>query len=111
MDVEGRYLVPDEASTEEEVKQTYKNLHSFRLEKMLRGRGLKCADGNINGQRAVSLPFTGARIKTINARFKSFEMLMHFVQMVLNFDKMLRQINHDLQNADRSESLTEKYSY
>ena len=26
--------------------------------------------------------------------------LMHFVQMVLNFDKMLRQINHDLQDAD-----------
>ena len=26
--------------------------------------------------------------------------LMHFVHMVLNFDKMLRQINHDLQNAD-----------
>ena len=28
---------------------------------------------------------------------------MHFVQMVLNFDKMLRKINHDLQDADRSE--------
>ena len=28
---------------------------------------------------------------------------MHFVQMVLNFDKMLRQINHDLQDADGSE--------
>ena len=26
--------------------------------------------------------------------------LMHFVQMVLNFDKMLRKINHDLQNTD-----------
>ena len=26
--------------------------------------------------------------------------LMHFVQMVLNFDKMSRQINHDLQDAD-----------
>ena len=26
--------------------------------------------------------------------------LMHFVQMVLNLDKMLRQINHDLQDAD-----------
>ena len=26
--------------------------------------------------------------------------LMHFVQMVRNFDKMLRKINHDLQNAD-----------
>ena len=26
--------------------------------------------------------------------------LMHFVQMVLNFDKMLRQINHGLQDAD-----------
>ena len=26
--------------------------------------------------------------------------LMHFVQMVLNFDKMLRKINHDLQDAD-----------
>ena len=26
--------------------------------------------------------------------------VMHFVQMVLNFDKMSRQINHDLQDAD-----------
>ena len=26
--------------------------------------------------------------------------IMHIVQMVLNFDKMSRQINHDLQNAD-----------
>ena len=26
--------------------------------------------------------------------------IMHFVQMVLNFDKMSQQINHDLQNAD-----------
>ena len=26
--------------------------------------------------------------------------LMHFVQIVRNFDKMLRKINHDLQNAD-----------
>ena len=26
--------------------------------------------------------------------------LMHFVQMVLNFDKMSRQINYDLQDAD-----------
>ena len=25
---------------------------------------------------------------------------MHFVQMVLNFDKMSRKINHDLQDAD-----------
>ena len=29
--------------------------------------------------------------------------LMHFVQIVPNFDKMLRQINHDLQDADGSE--------
>ena len=28
---------------------------------------------------------------------------MHFVQMVLNLDKMLRKINRDLQNADGSE--------
>ena len=28
------------------------------------------------------------------------ERLMHFVQMVLNFDKMSRQINHDLEDAD-----------
>ena len=26
--------------------------------------------------------------------------LMHFVQVVLNFDKMSRQINHDLQDFD-----------
>ena len=26
--------------------------------------------------------------------------VMHFVQMVLNFNKMSRQINHDLQDAD-----------
>ena len=26
--------------------------------------------------------------------------LMHFVQIVLNFDKMSRQIDHDLQDAD-----------
>ena len=25
---------------------------------------------------------------------------MHFVQMVLNFDKMSRKINHDLQDVD-----------
>ena len=29
-----------------------------------------------------------------------FKRLMHFVQMMLNFDKMSRQINQDLQDAD-----------
>ena len=35
------------------------------------------------------------RVRDVN-----FKRLMHFIQMVLNFDKMSRQINHDLQDAD-----------
>ena len=40
------------------------------------------------------------RLDTLAKGSTLLEGLMHFVQMVLNFDKMSRQINHDLQNAD-----------
>ena len=54
----------------------------------------------------VKTPFHNGSFRELQDSFAdrysqvNIKRLMHFVQMVLNFDKMSRQINHGLQDAD-----------
>ena len=60
--------------------------------------------GGFNGRPAIESSNIEVRSVCVFPTGHELEKrLMHFVQMVLNFDKMSRQINHDLQDADGSE--------